>query len=73
MPLLLAACRLTEQQFSNLVNELERFLFRYKIIVNQHIEAANKIFLDESVAIRANPAAYSLTTLTAKLQTLQND
>jgi hypothetical protein len=73
MPLLMAACHLTEQQFSEIVSVLERFLFRYKVVVNQHIEAANKIFLEESVVIRNNPAAYTPTTLTAKLKALQNE
>ncbi|WP_439879645.1 HNH endonuclease family protein [Pontibacter sp. MBLB2868] len=71
-PLLLAACKLTPGQFSDTVQLLERFMFRFKVIGNQHVTPFVNNIYAQSVAIRANPGAYSLHSLETALQGLQN-
>lgn len=72
LPLLLAACKLDQEKFSKIVQLLERFFFRYKLICKSHIGSLTKIYLANSVSIRRNPANYSVTTLVNDLQQLQN-
>jgi Protein of unknown function (DUF1524) len=71
MPLLLAACRLQQAQFSDIIQLLERFMFRFKIIGNQHVTPANNIFHAQAVIIRSNPVSYNVQTLRTALHTLQ--
>lgn len=68
LPLLLSATSLTEQQFSDIVQSLERFMFRYKVICNAHIGAATNIYHAHAVAIRTNPQGYNLAQLRNELQ-----
>lgn len=68
LPLLLSATRLTEQKFSEVVQSLERFMFRYKVICNTHIGAATTIYHAHAVTMRANPQNYSVATLRTALQ-----
>lgn len=70
LPLLLAAYHLGEKKFSEIIQLLERFLFRYKIISNAHIEAAVSVFQTHSVNIRSSPVTYNTNTLKAALQSL---
>lgn len=70
-PLLLAACKLTQQQFSDVVQILERFMFRFKIIGNQHVTPLINIIHSQSLLIRSNPATYSVNSLHVALHTLQ--
>lgn len=70
VPLLLAAYHLGERKFSEIVQLLEKFLFRYKIISNAHIEAAVSVFQIHSVNIRSNPTSYNTDTLKTALQFL---
>jgi hypothetical protein len=69
LPLLLSATRLTEKKFSEIVQALERFMFRYKVICNAHIGAATNIYHAHAVAIRADPQNYSVASLCTALQT----
>lgn len=71
MPLLLAACKLDHKRFSQVVQLVERFAFRYKNISNQHINSLAKIYHKHAVAIRENPARYKSATLKADLHSLQ--
>lgn len=70
MPLLLAASKLDHKIFSEITQIIEKVFFRYKIICNQHIEPLKKIYYEESLAIRANPSFYKVSTLKQKLQDL---
>jgi hypothetical protein len=72
IPILLAAVHLGEQKFSAIVQILERFLFRYKVITSQHIEAVVSIFHTHSVSIRNSPATYNIEDLKNVLRHLQN-
>jgi uncharacterized protein with ParB-like and HNH nuclease domain len=72
LPILLAAYNLGEQKFSEIVQLLERFLFRYKTVANEHIEAVVTILHSNAVAIRANPVSYTVSTLKTPLKTLLN-
>lgn len=72
LPLLLSAHQLGETKFSEIVQVLEKFLFRYKTICNQHIEAVVTIFHSHSVNIRSNPATYNLNILKNELRTILN-
>ncbi len=71
MPPLLAACKLSQDKFSEVVQILERFIFRYKLISNLHVGPLTKVYFDQAVAIRANPATYSVATLRTQLARLQ--
>lgn len=73
MPLLLASIKLGERTFSKVVQMLELFLFRYKIIANQHIGAVIKVIHSESKAIRDDTANYNIATLRTKLNMIQTD
>jgi len=72
LPILLSTYKLGERKFSKMVQVLERFLFRYKVIGNQHIEAAVSKFHDHAVNIRSDSANYNINTLISELQALQN-
>lgn len=70
IPLLLAANKLEQKKFAEMVQLLERVFFRYKLICNQHVGPLKKIYYDESLAIRADPANYRVSSLKNKLQQL---
>lgn len=70
IPLFLAATKLNHQRFSEIVQMVERSFFRYKLISNQHVSALKKIYYEEALAIRRDPAAYRLQSLKTKLGTL---
>lgn len=70
LPILLAAYHLGETKFSGIVQDLERFLFRYKTITNQHIEAVVSILHTHAVQMRVNPSTYNPATLSTALSSL---
>lgn len=70
IPLLLAANKLDQKAFSEIVHLIERTFFRYKLICNQHVGPLKKIYYDEALLIRQNLAAYNVNTLKTKLSTL---
>jgi hypothetical protein len=70
MPLLLAATKLAEKHFSEIVQMLERFMFRYKIVSEAHIGNATTVYHEQAVEIRTDPSKYKVSTLTNKLQAL---
>ena len=70
MPLLLAACQLDHKRFSEIVQCVERFTFRYTIICNQHASHAHAVYLSEAIAIRRNPNGYNINNLKNKLKNL---
>lgn len=72
IPLLIAATLLTPVKFSVIVQALERFCFRYTILVEaSRIEAVN-VFNKHAVEIRRDPAAYDPRKLIADLRDLLN-
>lgn len=72
MPLLLAAaCKLDHKKFSEIVQLVERFAFRYKNISNQHVTSLHNAYLDQAVAIRSNPSTYRGSMLKSALHALQ--
>jgi len=73
LPILLATYHLGEIKFSETVQILEKFLFRYKTICNQHIEAVVSIFHNHCIAMRSNPSTYDLNTLKSDLRTILNN
>ncbi len=70
LPLLLAAAQLNHKKFAEIVSIMERFMFRYTIICNQHHSPLLDIIQNEALAIRRNPSGYSLQNLKTKLQNL---
>lgn len=72
IPLLLAAYHLGEKKFSEIVQILEIFLFRYKTVSNQHIEAVVTILHAQSLEIRKDPSNYNLNSLRLPLRNLIN-
>lgn len=72
MPLLIAASSLTQPLFAQVVHVLERFMYRYKIVVNARIEPAMRVFLNQAKIIREQPATFSVDTLSTQLRVLQD-
>jgi len=72
IPLLLAACQLSENKFTEVVQMIERSFFRYKIICNQHINSLTKIYHNHSKLMRENPATYNVNQLKVDLSDLLN-
>lgn len=70
IPLLIAATALKQKTFSDIVQMLERFVFRYKNVSNAHIGPATNVYNKQAVAIRGAPAAYKTVMLKADLQPL---
>lgn len=70
LPFLLSARLLDQSVFSNIIQMLERFVFRYLIIGNQYIGDLITIYHEEAILIRGNPASYTIAKLKAKLQPL---
>ncbi|MEO3470933.1 DUF262 domain-containing HNH endonuclease family protein [Roseomonas sp. CAU 1739] len=70
MPLLLAAAQLVEKDFAEVVQMLERLMFRYKIICDAHIGAATSIYHAQAVKIRKASTSYKIAELRKELQGL---
>lgn len=71
MPLLMAACYLDQVKFSEIVQILERFFFRYKVVCQAHVGALSTVYYTQARLIRDNPATYRVQSLRAELQALQ--
>lgn len=73
MPLLLAAAEhLDHKNFAEIVQLVERFAFRYKVICNQHISPLTRTYNREAQAIRAlETAPYRVRRLRDELRSLQ--
>ena len=72
LALLLAAYDLGQKKFNELVQLLEKFMFRYKGICNNKHQILGDIFMKEAVKIRENKTRYRLNDLKAKLRELIN-
>lgn len=72
MPLLIAASSLAQPVFAQVVHVLERFMYRYKVVVNARIESAMKVFLEHAKIIRTQPATFTVEALSTQLKALLN-
>ena len=72
MPLLIAASSLSRTVFADVVHVLERFMYRYKVVVNARIEPAAKVFLAHAKIIRDQPANFTVAALSVALKVLQD-
>ena len=63
MPLLVAASKLSQKKFSETIQILEKFVFRYKTIINGHIGPATAIYQTQAIEIRKSPANYTTKNL----------
>jgi len=72
LPLLLAACALTEKNFAVVVHILEFAVFRYIHCCRQHPSKLDSIFLANAVEIRKAPKTYKVGALRASLKSLQD-
>ena len=62
-PLLLAATKLKQKTFAELVHMLEKFMFRYKSVCNLGHQKLSDLYMQEAVKIRQNPDTYTLAYL----------
>ncbi|MFN3753719.1 DUF262 domain-containing protein [Flavobacterium sp.] len=69
---LLSAQLLPQTLFRDIIQMLERFVFRYLIIGNQYLGDLIDIYHEEAKIVRDNPQAYTINNLQSKLQTLIN-
>ena len=67
-PLLLAATRLKQKTFAELIHMLEKFMFRYKSVCNLGHQKLSEIYMQEAVKIRQDPDGYSLSGLKSVLK-----
>jgi hypothetical protein len=72
LPYLLSANLLDHKLFNDIVQTLERFIFRYLIVGNQYIGDLITIYNEEAKIIRDNPTGYTLANLNQKLQPLED-
>lgn len=67
IPLLIAATLLPPPKFAEVVNALERFCFRYFVMVEASPSAAVDVFHKFAAEIRKNPTAFDTRALIAEL------
>lgn len=70
LPLLLAAAKLNQTKFAQIVNITERFVFRYKIICGAHVTPLTNVYYRQALQIRQNSDTYSVNSYENDLQTL---
>lgn len=70
IPLLFAAHKLQEREFSKIVHVLEKFVFRYRLMCKQHIGSATSLYLKHALKIMAVPPTFTITALSSDLQAL---
>lgn len=70
LPLLLAATKLTQKKYADLVHMLEKFMFRYKTVCNNPHQVLSELYNKQAQEIRRDPQNYSLTSLRRTLQTM---
>lgn len=72
MPILIAASQFNDTKFRDLVSIIDRFVFRYVYMCNQHATPVGKIYMQEAVKIRADSDNYNLADLNVRLKALQD-
>lgn len=73
IPLLVSARQLDHRKFSDIVQMLERFFYRYKIMCSGHNTQLNKIYARNAVRINADPENYVPESLRVELNELIDD
>lgn len=68
IPLLLAATKLKETKFSELVLCLERFFFRFKTVLGKRFDPVVKVYLSEIQKINMNPDIYAIQSIQVELR-----
>lgn len=71
--LLISATKLSHDKFSDLVQVLEKFMFRYKGVCNNKHQKLSEIFMKEALVIRSAPNTYRISSLTNQLRPLINE
>lgn len=66
-PLLMAAAKLDQKKFSEIVYMLEKFMFRYKSVCNLGHQKLSELYMKEAVKIRENPSGYRVSSLRRQL------
>jgi len=69
LPLLLAACELSEENFGAVVHLVEFAVFRHIRCSHQHPSRLDSVFLQQAAEIRQNPAVYKPSGLRTALKT----
>lgn len=70
LALLIASTKLSHDKFNEIVQVLEKFMFRYKGICNNKHQKLGEIFMKEALVIRDNPDNYRISSLTKQLKPL---
>ncbi len=72
MPLFIAASKLNDQRFSEIVQLVEKVFFRYILICKQHLSSLKTIYFKQINAIRLNATTYTLNDFKVKINQLLN-
>lgn len=70
LALLLAASKLEQKKFAEMVLILERFMFRFKGICNNNHQKLSELFMKEAIFIRENIITYRVSHLRNQLSAL---
>lgn len=70
MPLFIAASKLDDKKFSEIVQLVEKVFFRYILICKQHLGSLKSIYFKQIINIRSNPSTYTLTDFKTKINQL---
>lgn len=73
IPLLLSATELSQNDFSEVVQMLERFFYRYKVMCGGHNGPLKAIYSQHSLRIRQNPVNYDKEGLREDLNKLLDE
>ena len=73
LPLLLAASSLSIREFSAMVNLLDRFAYRYGVLVRAPIGPFERTVKDYILVLRQDPTAFNLSDLRRALQLLLDE
>ena len=73
LPLLLAGKELDSKRFTKIVSSVERFYFRYKLIVNAHTTRMANAYNKAAVEIRKDPASYNPEILISELAIISTE
>lgn len=66
-PLLMAATKLSQKKFAQVVLMLEKFMFRHKSVCNLGHQKLSELYMREAVKIRENPSDYRVSSLRTQL------
>lgn len=73
IPLLLSATELSQNDFSEVVQMLERFFYRYKVMCGGHNGPLKAIYSNHLLCIRENPVSYDKEALREDLNKLLDE